>query len=118
MQLKSNQYVVFGDGHTEGWLEARWSERSQAFYSFSEDGEKIFSTDIREKAPRKKRTATNNAPMKEIHPCGETEKAYIVCTGTNGYVSRGKVKYYYDYVAKSICKVEDGKVFAPIWAIK
>lgn len=121
MQLKSNQYVVFEDGHKEGYLEARWSERNQAFYSFieTEDGnKKIFSTDIREKEPRKKRTTTNNAPMREIHPCGETEKAYVVCTGTNGKVSRGNIKYYYEYVAKSICKVEDGKVFAPIWAIK
>ena len=118
MELKKNQFVVFEDGHKEGYLEARWSERSQAFYSFTEDGEKIFSTTIEEKPERKKAKfvpSSKNCTV-EIIPCGETDKSYQVYDGANGYVGR-KQKSYYKYIAKSICFVdENGKIFAPSWA--
>lgn len=52
-----------------------------------------------------------------IYPDGETEKAYIVNSGTNGLVGKG-CRTYNEYIAKSICFVEDEKVYAPIWAIK
>lgn len=45
----------------------------------------------------------------------ETDKAYAVCTGTNGKVTN--THYYYEFVAKSICYTDDqGRVFAPEWA--
>lgn len=118
MILNKNQVVVFEDGHSEGYLEARWSERSQAFYSFTEDGEKIYSTTIIEKAkkstkkfvPNKKNCTVN------IIPCGETEKAYQIYDGSNGLIGRGQ-KSYYKYIAKSICYIdEDGNIYAPNWA--
>lgn len=37
----------------------------------------------------------------------ETEKTYAVCVGK---------KNYYEYIAKSICYVEDGNIYAPVWA--
>ena len=119
MQLERNQLVVFEDGHTEGYLEARWSERSQAFYSFTDDGEKVFSTTIIEKPQRKSRKFTPTAKncTVQITPCGETEKAYMIEDGSNGCVTRQKMRTYYKYIAKSICYVDsDGNVFAPIWA--
>ena len=118
MQLKSSQLVVFEDGHTEGYLEARWSDRKQAFYSFTEEGEKIYSTMVIEKPARKKRKFTPNQKncTIQIMPCGETEKAYIVEDGCNGYITRGNRKEYYKYIAKSICYTdENGNVFAPKW---
>ena len=118
MELSKNQLVVFEDGHKEGYLEARWSERAQAFYSFSEDGEKMFSTTIIDKPQRKGGKFTPNAKncTVQIDPIGETEKAYQIEDGSNGKVGRG-CKVYYKFIAKSICyKDEDGRVFAPAWA--
>lgn len=120
MQLLRNQLVRFEDGHAEGWLEARWSEKNQAFYTFTEDGEKIFSTDIITKPDRKKRTATagnRNTCTVKIVPCGETEKAYQLYDGSNGLVGRGQ-RHYYKYIAKSICWIdENGNIYAPHWAV-
>lgn len=118
-QLNRNQFVVFDDGHKEGYLEARWSERSQAFYTFTDDGEKIFSTTVIERPKRKKRkfvpSAKNCTVL--INPYAETEKAYIVEDGSNGCITRGNIRTYDKYIAKSICFVdEDGKIYAPIWA--
>lgn len=128
MTLNKNQVVVFPNGERQGWLEARWSERHQAFYTFIESDDedarnglkKIFSTVIEEKPVRKSSkkfvpTAKNCPVLLDV--CGETEKAYRVCTGTNGCVTRGNLRYYYKFVAKSICYVdENGKVFSPTWA--
>lgn len=122
MQLQKNQYVVFPDGHKEGYLEARWSERNQSFYTFidTEDGEseKVFSNNIItvERKKRQYKKQTDISKMKEIFPCFETEKAYAVYDGENGYISRGKAKVYYKYYAKSICTEKDGKIYAPVWA--
>jgi len=118
MVLKKNQFVVFEDGHKEGRLEARWSERNQAFYSFNDDGEKVFSTKIIEKAARKTKfnPSAKNCTV-EVYPYGETEKAYAIHDGSNGKVGRG-FKSYTKYIAKSVCFVdENGKIFAPAWAI-
>ncbi len=119
MQLTRNQLVVFENGTSEGYLEARWSDRYQAFYTFTDDGEKIFSTQVIEKPARKSRkfipTAKNCTV--QIVPCGETEKAYCVEDGTNGCITRGNRKTYYKYIAKSICYTnEAGEIFAPVWA--
>ena len=119
MTLNKNQLVIFEDGHSEGFLEARWSERNQAFYSFTEDGDKIFSTTVIEKPIKSRKPFTPNAKNCTvlIKPCGETEKAYIIPDGTNGCISRGNVKYYNKFIAKSICYIdENGNVYAPIWA--
>lgn len=121
MQLLKNQLVRFKDGHSEGWLEARWSEKNQAFYSFTEDGEKIFSTDIITKqAPKRKNpaaTGNRNTCTVKITPCGETEKAYQLYDGSNGRIGRG-LRHYYKYVAKSICWTdENGNIYAPKWAL-
>lgn len=119
MTLERNQLVVFENGHTEGYLEARWSDRHQAFYSFTDDGEKIFSTAVIEKPVRKSRKFVPSAKTCTvlIIPCGETEKAYCIEDGTNGCITRGNRKVYYKYIAKSICyTAADGKIYAPMWA--
>lgn len=47
----------------------------------------------------------------------ETEKAYAVCTGTNGKITR--THYFYEFVAKSICYTDaEGNVYAPEWATR
>lgn len=122
MTLNKNQYVVFPDGHKEGYLEARWSEKNQAFYSFieTENGsERVYSTEIIEKQSKGSKKFVPDAKncTVRIFPCGETEKAYRIADGTNGKITRGNMKIYYKYVAKSICYVDDdGNVFAPLWA--
>lgn len=118
MTLEKNQVVVFENGNREGYLEARWSERNQAFYTFTDDGERIFSTTIETKPERKK---TKFAPSAknctvQINPCGETEKSYQVYDGSNGHVGRS-ARNYYKYIAKSICYIDDnGNIYAPNWA--
>lgn len=118
MQLAKNELVVFENGRKEGYLEARWSERQKAFYTFTDDGEKIYSTTIEVKPERKNRKfvpSVKNCTV-QIQPIGETEKAYIIYDGSNGKVGRG-CKSYHKFVAKSICYVdENGNVFSPVWA--
>lgn len=131
MELSKNQYVVFPNGRKEGYLEARWSERAQAFYTFfdkdgntvlDENGDytKVYSTDIREKPARKHKAAfvpSATSCTVKIAPCGETEKAYQIEDGSNGCISRGNMRVYYKYIAKSICWVApDGAIYAPAWA--
>lgn len=126
MELTSNQIVVFEDGTQHGWLEAAWSERDQAFYKFVDDPDarhgrrKILSTDVRDKQVKTRRKSkfvpsSENCTVR-ILPDGETEKAYIVPTGTNGYHGKG-LRVYHEYIAKSICYIdEQGEIFAPAWA--
>lgn len=117
MQLSKNQLVVFEDGHKEGYLEARWSDLNNAFYSFTDDGKKIFSTTIVEKASKKKSKFVPSAKSctVKITPCGETEKSYQVYDGADGRITRNKS--YYKYIAKSICYTdEEGNIYAPTWA--
>ena len=117
MELKKNQIVVFENGHKEGYLEARWSECNKAFYTFTEDGEKIFSTTVENKPERKRAKFVPNAKNCTVlvNPVGETEKAYQVYNGSNNRVGRG-FKHYYKYIAKSICYVdENGNIYAPSW---
>ncbi len=125
MVLKKNQYVIFEDGHKEGYLEARWSDKNNAFYAFIENEDKngyterkkIFSTNIiTEEHKRTYKKQTDIFKMKEIFPVFETEKAFAVEDGSNGYISRNKNKIYYKYYAKSICIKKNGKTYAPIWA--
>lgn len=118
MQLKKNQIVVFENGCKEGYLEARWSERNQAFYTFTKDGEKIFSTIVEEKLVRKSSKFIPNADNCKvmINPCCETEKAYQIYDGSNNRVGRG-LKHYYKYISKEICYVDqNGNIYAPSWA--
>lgn len=126
MILKKNEWVLFEDGHKECYLEARWSDKYQSFYSFieieDENGfiktKKIFSNKIITEK-RKKRTykkQTDISKMKEIFPIFETQKAYAVEDGTNGCISKGNIKVFYKYYAKSICVEKDGKIYAPMWA--
>ena len=118
MQLAKNQVVRFSDGHTEGCLEARWSERAQAWVSYGDDGQKQYSTVIEEQPRRASRKFVPSAKTCTvlITPCGETDKAYQVYDGSNGLVGRGQ-RNYYRYVAKSICYTDaDGHVYAPAWA--
>lgn len=132
MTLTKNQLVVFEDGHKEGYLEARWSDKKQAFYYIPEDenGEKmrddygkaikLYSNTIIEKPARKRKKAepSEKTCTVKIIPCGETEKAYRLYDGSNGKVSRGNRKDYYKYIAKSICYVnENGEIYAPAWAM-
>lgn len=120
-ELESNEYVVFfinGKEYKAGWLEARWNRKEHAWWVTDDNNERVFSNDVRVKAPRKKSKKSNKAPMIEIHPDTSTEKAYGIFDGTNGCVTKQNMKVYYKWVAKSICKVEDGKIYAPIWAVK
>lgn len=129
MELSRNQLVVFtdvdGTQFTEGYLEARWSDKNNAFYSFSQTGAideetgkhvKLFSNEIIEKAKRAYKKQTDITKMKEIEVAFETEKAYAVFDGTNGAVCRCNTKVFYKFYAKSICIEKDGKVYAPVWA--
>ena len=117
MELRKDQVVVFENGRKEGYLEARWSNRNQAFYTFDDNGEKIFSTIVETKVKHSGKKFVPNAENCKtlIHPCGETEKAYQVYDGSNNRVGRG-FKQYYKYIAKSICYVdENDNIFAPEW---
>ena len=125
MELTKNQVVVFENGERQGYLEARWSERDQAFYTFIYDEDaphgkrRIYSTTIEEKPARKSRKFVPSAATctVRLNVDGETEKAYKVCVGTNGCVSKANMMVFYEYVAKSICYVDDeGNVFCPVWA--
>ena len=129
MELKSNQYVVFSNGDKHGYLEARWSDKYGAFINYLRDennwpirdpetGKSVFllSNDVREKAPRKRKKfvpSAANCP-KELDVCDETEKAYAYYTGLYGLNG----KPHKEWIAKSVCYVdENGKVFAPLWAV-
>lgn len=124
MTLSKNQYVTFPNGEKHGYLEARWSEKSQAFYTFAEneDGEtiKLYSVNVSTKEPKPHKAAFIPAATNctvEIFPHGETEKAYQIEDGTNGKITRGNYKAFYKYIAKSVCYVDvNGKIYAPIWA--
>ena len=130
-KLCKNQRVFFEDGHSEGYLEARWSEKNHAFISFveleDEDGYietvKMISNDVRtiETKTKAKKKFIPNAKncIVQIHPYAlkETEKAYAIEDGSNGLVGK-KMKAYYKYIAKSVCYVDsNGNVFAPFWAL-
>lgn len=127
-ELESRERVIFTDVDGKkieaDYMWAVWSKRDEAFYIFSdhedEDGKpiKLLSNEVIEKPKRKRITKKQEdiTKMKEINVAYETEKAYAVCTGSNGCVSRGNVKYYYTFYAKSICVEKDGKVYAPLWA--
>ena len=128
MELKSNQYVVFrdvdGTEFREGYLEARWSDAFGKFYSFTRTGERddngrpvrLFSEDVvsKESKPRKQ----SKQAMVEIQVAFETEKAFAYEAGGNGCVSKGNRREFYEFVAKSLCEVRDGKIYAPAWAVK
>lgn len=128
-RLEDNDLVVFTDVDGKkikaGIMWAVWSHRNKAFYIFSdhedEDGHpiKLWSNEVIQKAPRKKRAykkQTDITKMKEIDVAYETEKAYAVCTGNNGCISRGNAREFYTFYAKSICVEHEGKVYAPVWA--
>ena len=124
MEINKNQLVVFtetdGTERKLGYTEVRYSERSQSFYVFSdiEERTKLYSNIVIDKPIRKKREytkQTDTSKMKEIFPCGETEKAYQVFDGSNGHVGK-TCKSYYKYYAKSICVVDNNKIYAPLWA--
>lgn len=117
MTLSKDQYVVFENGTKEGYLEARWSEKHQAFYTITEDRERLYSTDVRQKVKRQGRQS-RKSPMVEIFPISETKKAYVVEAGSNGCVGNANRIEHCEYVAKSICHIKDGRVYAPIWATK
>lgn len=121
MELNKDQLVLFEDGHTEGYLEARYSNKYQAFYYDKEieiDGYperiRLYSTTVIDK-PRRKTAKQASVKMVEIDVDHETAKAYAVVTGSNNKITDNRL--YYQYIAKSICKIADGKVYAPVWAI-
>lgn len=119
MELKKNEYVVFninGKEYKAGWLEAVWNSKYEAFWITDDDGNRIFSNDVRVKAPRKK--SSGKAPMVEINPDVSTEKAYGIIEGTNGCITPQNMKVFYKWIAKSICEERDGKIYAPIWAMR
>ena len=124
-QLEKDEYVIFENGRKEGWLEARYSLKAQAFYTTlkDENGEcvRLYSNKVEKKVSRKKNNkfqVNKESCTVEIDPVYETEKAYALYDGTNGLVGKSNMKVYYKFVAKSICFVdEDGKIFAPAWAI-
>lgn len=130
-ELDKNKLVVFDDnGKTikVDRLGVCWSEKHQAWRTpserFDESGCRIilYSTTVIDK-PVRKSTKKPFVPSKEtctvwITPCGSTEKAYQIEAGWNGMWGRGR-KEYYKYVAKSVCWIdEEGRIFAPAWAVR
>lgn len=129
MELNRNQYVVFSNGVKHDYLEARWSDKYGGFIIFlmnengnylkDENGKRmvLISNDVREKAPRKSKKHVPSAKncTVEIDVCDTTEKAYAYYTGLFGVNG----KPHKEWVAKSVCyETEDGRVFAPQWAVK
>ena len=122
--LNRNQYVLFSNGDKQGYLEARWSSRHNAFYTIAEDEDgshyRLYSTDVYEKPTRKKAAfvpTADNCPVRLDNITGETDKAYVVYIGDNGCIVPANRKVFYGYVAKSVCYVDDkGVVFCPVWA--
>lgn len=125
MEITKNQYVLFkevdGTERKIGHIEVRYSNKHNSFYVYSDIDEntKLYSNTIINKPERKKREYTKQtdiSKMVEIFPCGENEKCYIVPDGSNNKITRGNTKEYYKYYAKSICIVDNNKIYAPIWA--
>jgi len=124
MELTKNQIVIFkdidGTKIKRNYLDINYSQKNNSFYTFSEiDGSKLFSNEIIETETKKRnyKKQTDISKMQQIFPIGETEKAYIIDDGANGKITRGNLKQYYKYIAKSICIEEDGKIFAPYFSI-
>lgn len=131
MQLEKNQYVVFPNGETQGHLEARWSETHQAFYLITDEtyedekgrirNVRLYSTDVREKSARPKKsfkpTEKNCTVDITALIAGETEKSYKILVGSNGCISRKNHKAHYDFIAKSICYISNGRIYAPQFAV-
>lgn len=121
MELTKTQCVLFENGRKEGYLEARWSDKYQSFITWDDDGNKMFSTNIIEN-PKRKKSAKKFAPSAatcpvQIFPCGENEKCYILSVAYGPLKGGAPSKIHYDYIAKSICYVnEQGEIFKPIWA--
>lgn len=132
----SGKLVVFNDNGIIRKLSAcevsMWSNKMQAWTALSIDDNgnyredengmpiKIYSTEVIDKPKRNKKpfVPTLENCTVEIRPEFKTEKAYALFDGTDGHVGR-HVKTYYKYVAKSVCYVDDnGKIFAPVWAVK
>lgn len=118
-ELEKNEYVLFPNGKKAGYLETKYDTTAKSFYIYDEEiNEKIYSNDVHITPARKKREykkQTDISKMKEIHPLSETEKAYRVEDGSNGLIGKG-CRVYYKYYAKSICVIDNGKIYAPIWA--
>lgn len=125
MELTKNQLVLFTDvDGTEikaDYLWASYSEKLQSFYIFSETRDedyqpiRLLSNTIIEKKKRNYKKQTDISKMVEIFPEYTTEKAYAIYTGSNGAVCRGNRKDFYKFIAKSICVIEDDKIYAPKW---
>lgn len=124
MTNTKNQVVVFDcvygiKNYKAELTEARWSSKHNSFYLIDDDGTRVYSTKVEDKPKRNRKSfiPTKENCIKQIFPEGETEKAYKVCVGSNGHI--GNPKLYYDYIAKSICYVDEtGKIFAPVWATR
>lgn len=120
--VKSNELVLFSDGSTASWREVTYQfpygfYNHEKFPRWREMPIELFSNEIIEK-PRKKSTRkkqTDITKMREIEVDHETEKAYAIYAGDNGSIVHPRS--FYEYVAKSVCIVEDGKVYAPHWAV-
>lgn len=122
-ELESNEYVVFvidGKEYKAGVLEVVWSGKNKAFYVIDDNGHRVYSNDVRQKAPKRKHAKATNVPTVEITNdiMTQTEKAYGVFDGTNNAVVKGNVKVYYKWIAKSVCEEKDGRIYAPIWAVR
>ena len=123
-ELGKDEYVVFENGRKEGTAEARYPLKAQAFYTILKDENneiiRLYSNDVRKKSSKGKEKfqPSQESCKVEIEPAYETEKAYALYDGTNGMISKQNMKVYYKFIAKSICYVdENGKIFAPAWAI-
>lgn len=127
MELKSNQLVDFGEYGKHGWIEGvQWNDKHNAFRFFTGESDEygrpvaVYSDKVIEKParkPRKKTVPSRKSCPVEIFPEYSTEKAYAICAGTDGSVLHPK--QYYDFIAKSVCYVdENGRIFAPVWAVK
>ena len=81
---------------------------------------KEFNEWLKEQAEIKKQLDELPKSFKHIDKSlirGETEKAYKMYVGNNGKISRVLYKAFYKWIPKSVCKIIDGEVYAPFWAI-
>lgn len=64
--------------------------------------------------PKKRRVKKSESYVALTHIDRITDKSYGIITGTNGKVGSG-YKVFFEYIAFSICKEIDNKIYCPLW---
>lgn len=124
MKLTKNQIVIFkdidGTKIKRNYLDINYSQKNNSFYTFSEiDGSKLFSNEIIKVETKKRnyKKQVDTSKMQQIFPINETEKSYIIEDETT-YTNKTKNNVFTKCIAKSICTIENGKIYAPYFATR